>query len=578
MESVKESIDERALHKRGYDSGVNERQMLTNEGKVDMCKALDASLVVTESSGTEFEEQNTSNSSRNDVMLMMQISNMYMMKSQWLSQYTLFAYGKRIDVVKPHHVITSSESRNSAKNMPRFSSNDMVHNHYLEEARKKTQESGKISRPSVHLNFSPSGDSEKFTLLVPGLCLLSFEGLGFDLLCVFNANHDDYVTKFLNEINSRAEVPFHKTTKRYKPVEQVSIAKKPDRRIPTGHMFSIKKTSTVHEKTITPRSCLRWKSTGRIFTTVGLRWVPTEKIFTSSTIKVNNKPPHGSNTDITNLHECIQNLDSRGSTSINVQEEYTLDLSAGEDSAYFSFISLFVPSPELSPKSKAEEEKEIPSYTKREQEDVVTEEPKKAKVTKEEPHVTQPEPFQTVYLDKNEHMKRAMKEAKLGKPMIKKVDAKIDELSVIISKKKNKVGSELMTSLSNKYERLKKIPGELGLNLALPLPEQDPSLLKHKRKAMKLEPKTYIVDAFGEPAFQRVNDIQKMETETLLGNKVIASNVKIDGNQRFSMLMSMMINNCPDKEKIMTKRVKLENLGYTDVQSLIFFMKAFIID
>ncbi|GJZ52610.1 hypothetical protein Tco_0607125 [Tanacetum coccineum] len=39
---------------------------------------------------------------------------------------------------KPQHVIASSESRNSSKNMLGFSSNDMVHNHYLEEARKKT--------------------------------------------------------------------------------------------------------------------------------------------------------------------------------------------------------------------------------------------------------------------------------------------------------------------------------------------------------------------------------------------------------------------------------------------------------
>ncbi|GJS24633.1 hypothetical protein Tco_0453265 [Tanacetum coccineum] len=31
----------------------------------------------------------------------------------------------------------------------RYSSNDMVHNHYLEEAKKKTQESGRNSRPSV---------------------------------------------------------------------------------------------------------------------------------------------------------------------------------------------------------------------------------------------------------------------------------------------------------------------------------------------------------------------------------------------------------------------------------------------
>nr|GFA29416.1 hypothetical protein [Tanacetum cinerariifolium] len=39
MESVKKSIDERALHKREYDNRVNERQMQTNEGKVDTSNA-----------------------------------------------------------------------------------------------------------------------------------------------------------------------------------------------------------------------------------------------------------------------------------------------------------------------------------------------------------------------------------------------------------------------------------------------------------------------------------------------------------------------------------------------------------
>ncbi|GKA00650.1 actin-binding, cofilin/tropomyosin type protein [Tanacetum coccineum] len=52
-------------------------------------------------------------------------------------------------IVKPHHVIAFSESRNSSKNMQRFSSNDMVHNHYLKEAKKKTQERGRNSRPGV---------------------------------------------------------------------------------------------------------------------------------------------------------------------------------------------------------------------------------------------------------------------------------------------------------------------------------------------------------------------------------------------------------------------------------------------
>ncbi|GJZ26513.1 hypothetical protein Tco_0570766 [Tanacetum coccineum] len=146
--------------------------------------------------------------------------------------------------------------------------------------------------------------------------------------CIFNANHDACVTKFLNEVNSRAKVPSHKTTNRNKPEKQISVAKKPKRHIPTGHRFSIKKTSVVHEKTKTPRSCLRWKPTSRILKTVGLRWVPTGKIFTSSRTKVESEPPHGSNADITHHHECIQTLDSSAGTSINVQEEQTLDVNA----------------------------------------------------------------------------------------------------------------------------------------------------------------------------------------------------------------------------------------------------------
>ncbi|GJX69870.1 hypothetical protein Tco_0307041 [Tanacetum coccineum] len=80
---------------------------------------------------------------------------------------------------------------------------------------------------------------------------------------------------------------------------------------------------------MTPRSCLRWKPTGKVFNSVGLRWVPTGKIFTSSTTTVESEPPHGSNTYITNLHECIQTLDSSAGTSINVKEKQTLDLNAG---------------------------------------------------------------------------------------------------------------------------------------------------------------------------------------------------------------------------------------------------------
>ncbi|GJS63149.1 hypothetical protein Tco_0677713 [Tanacetum coccineum] len=522
MESVKKSIDERAKHKEEYNSWVNERQMQTTEDKVDSSKALDASLVDTESSGTALKEQDTSSRSGNDahaddadirpiydeepmaevqttaeinvfaigqqhteqpefnnegevdqnaeqchdtcplpatltdnqttelsnqslesenirlkktvaqfqkdfsrmeahcVNLELKYQNQVLKEGQHgqfskvksneakekgfaipalknelrkltgnsvntkfakssilgkpalqprrnqlvVRQPTAFKserpriskqrFASQVDVnndlskpvtthylpkeresavAKPHHMIAPGSSR--------YSSNDMVHNHYLEEAKKKTQESCRNSEPSVmpsarsqstangskpkprinnqkSRNWPASKSSCVTTTTVP-IAEHSRNSSSFSdskhfvcstcQKCVFNANHDSCITKFLNEVNSRAKVPSNKTTKRYIPVEQTSFAKKPERQIPKRHRSSIKKTFVVHEKTMTHRSCLRWKPTGKIFKTVGLRWVPTGKIFTSSTTKVDSKPQNGSNDDITNQYECKQTLD-----------------------------------------------------------------------------------------------------------------------------------------------------------------------------------------------------------------------------------------------------------------------------
>nr|GEW67483.1 hypothetical protein [Tanacetum cinerariifolium] len=69
-------------------------------------------------------------------------------------------------------------------------------------------------------------------------------------------------------------------------------------------------TSVVYEK-ISPRSCLRWKPTGKIFITVGLKWIPTGMLFDSCMSKVNSEPPIGSNDDITNPYECDKTLNFR---------------------------------------------------------------------------------------------------------------------------------------------------------------------------------------------------------------------------------------------------------------------------
>nr|GEV84799.1 hypothetical protein [Tanacetum cinerariifolium] len=225
--------------------------------------------------------------------------------------------------------------------MPIFSSNDMVHNHYLEEAKKKTKERGRNLKPSAipsarsqstvngskpkprrntqtSRNWLASKSSFVTTKTVP-IAKHSRNSRNFSdtkhFVCstcqknVFNTNHDSCVMKFLNEVNSRAKVLSNKTMNRNKPLEQISVAKKPERQIPKGHRFSIKKTFVVHEKTMTPRSYLRWKLTGKIFKTIGLRWVPTGKIFTSITTKVDSEPTNGSDEDITNQYEYEQTLD-----------------------------------------------------------------------------------------------------------------------------------------------------------------------------------------------------------------------------------------------------------------------------
>ncbi|GJX05430.1 hypothetical protein Tco_0191346 [Tanacetum coccineum] len=152
---------------------------------------------------------------------------------------------------KPDHMIASSSSRNSSKNMSRFSSNDMVHNYYLEEARKKTQERNRNSKSSVMHTSCPqntvdgskpkprstnhstgsltaSKSSWVTITVVPKadhfMNSSSFSDSKYFVCstchkCVFNANHDACITKFLKEVNSRAKTQFNKTRNSNKPIE-----------------------------------------------------------------------------------------------------------------------------------------------------------------------------------------------------------------------------------------------------------------------------------------------------------------------------------------------------------------------
>ncbi|GJW59542.1 hypothetical protein Tco_0108877 [Tanacetum coccineum] len=481
MESVKKSIDERAQLKRQYDRRVNKRLMQMQESKVVLSKALDASLVVTECSGTKSNEHITSSSSRtyithvvdadirpvwvqsvtlfeinylkaqlqakttlicnlkNQIKSVKEASNEAKLKKEInvletinieleSSVAKLLAENEKLNKENEHLKQTYKELYDSIKKIriqmkdhngsliaqvksktvenadlkaqiqekvfanavlknelrklngtsvdnkfakpsilgkpvlttyrnnqllapkrfkserPNFSKprnsqeeyyglNDMAYNHIFVEARKKTQERNRNSKPSVMPSVRlqntangstpnpkrtsqtsrslPTSKSSCVTITVVPKADHSRNSSSFSdskhffcstcHKCVFNANHDACITKLLNEVNSRKVKP-HKTKNSNNPVEQKSHTQKPGRQISLGHRFSPKKGYDVYEKT-SPRSCLRWIPTGRIFKLAGLRWIPTGKMFIDSTTKVDSEPLNGSNEYITNPYE-----------------------------------------------------------------------------------------------------------------------------------------------------------------------------------------------------------------------------------------------------------------------------------
>ncbi|GJY89847.1 hypothetical protein Tco_0505043 [Tanacetum coccineum] len=270
---------------------------------------------------------------------------------------------------KRYHVIASSKSRNNSKNMPRFSSNDMVHNHYIEKAKKKTHERDRTSKtsvmPSTRLQNTANGSKPKPRSMnqmtrnwpthkssyvtktnVPKTehSRNSSSFLDSKLFvcstcreCVFNSNHDACITNLLKEVNSRGKKQSLKTTKRDIPIEKKSNAKKSERRISTGHKFSPNKSSVVYVKTTPPRSGLTWKPTGRIFTYVGLRWIPTRKTVETCLNTNDSVIPLRKETCSPNIVICANSsslsagtstaskpISSKGSSDVNILSSYFL--------------------------------------------------------------------------------------------------------------------------------------------------------------------------------------------------------------------------------------------------------------
>ncbi|GJV51109.1 hypothetical protein Tco_1446850 [Tanacetum coccineum] len=370
MGNVKKSVAERTRHQRQYDRRVNKRQMQTQESKIDTGKAVDADLVVTESSGTESEVQDDSSRSGNDTDADdADIRPIYdeepMAEVQLTAECNIFAIGQqhteqpeiinegRVDQSKTIEQTTSLLANNadlkaqiqekvfaiaalkndlrklkgysvdtkfdktsvlgkpvlqSPRNQlvvrqpnafkserPQISkqrSNDMVHNHYLDEAKKKTQERDRNSKTSVtpSARFKSTVDDSKpkprnnnqtprslhvsksscITVTAVPKADHSKSSSSFSdsknfvcstcHKCVLNANHDACITKLLKEVNSRAKIQSHKTRNSNKHVDQKAYTKT-SRQSLQDISFPPNKTSVVYEQN-SPRTDLNGKPYG----------------------------------------------------------------------------------------------------------------------------------------------------------------------------------------------------------------------------------------------------------------------------------------------------------------------------
>ncbi|GKF12217.1 hypothetical protein Tco_0050143 [Tanacetum coccineum] len=135
---------------------------------------------------------------------------------------------KESSLAKPNDLIAPGPSRNCPKHVSHQSSrekvglNDMVHNYYLEKAKKSAQlQKDKDVHLGEHRKQKP---------------FLEFNELQCPTCkkCLYSANHDECVLEYLSRLNPRAsahnkDAKSHKTTKRYMPVEKSSASKKPEK-------------------------------------------------------------------------------------------------------------------------------------------------------------------------------------------------------------------------------------------------------------------------------------------------------------------------------------------------------------
>nr|GEU48129.1 hypothetical protein [Tanacetum cinerariifolium] len=284
--------------------------MQTHASKVDSSKALDADLVVMKSNGIKSEKHDTSSSSGNylthvvDADIRPVNNQMPFAEVQLTAQYNVLAneqqYTEQFEPIYDIYLLEKIDSNTTSDltNMSSDSGKGLCEFSIKNELRK-------LKGTSVDTKFVKPSILGKPVLQPPRNQSVVRQSNAFKSeLCNFSK------PRFASQVDVNY-VLSKLATPRYFPKVREYVLAKPHHVIAHGssrnsqeESFSLNKSSAVHKKPNTPRSCLRWKLTGKIFKIAGLKWIPTGKMFTDSTTKVDSEPPNGSNDDITNPYEC----------------------------------------------------------------------------------------------------------------------------------------------------------------------------------------------------------------------------------------------------------------------------------
>ncbi|GJR89978.1 putative reverse transcriptase, RNA-dependent DNA polymerase [Tanacetum coccineum] len=322
MESLNFNSQERELRrlKQMQDNAKENCMIQSKEGKVDSSKALDASLVVTECSRTKSDKQDTSNSSGNyithDVDAYIRPVNDQVPLTEVDRNTTpdltnMCHKGGEIDQNAEKCQVSCPLLDPSFDNMTTEFSNQSLESENISLKKTVAQLQKDFSRMEAHcVNMELKYQNQalkdgQHSQILNETCNKAKTNKEIEILETINIELEHSVAKLRAENEKLHNENEHlKQTYKdlYDSIKKTRVQTKDHNDLLIAqinrHRFSPNKSSDVHEKINTPRSYLRWIPTGRIFNTVGLRWVPTGKTFTSSTTKVDCKPPNGSNEDI----------------------------------------------------------------------------------------------------------------------------------------------------------------------------------------------------------------------------------------------------------------------------------------